>query len=262
MDFGFPTAIEKILYSTSDDIKHLSKSFLQQHKLTYFFFMRVYKDNTCVLLSTHPDLCNHVLRQKTEVLPPYPKKFIGHKFYYLIPHNADLEIMRIVSERFNLYNPFSIIYPSDNFYEIFCFGVNHPNLEQISYYFNHVAEFEFFATECKKELAKYFIKNKFLIELPAYMYNDNSHLFSSNLKQKNAPQQVKFNINGFPISFTRREFDCLQYLIQGNSAKETAKQLLISPRTVENYLENIKQKTFSRTKIELFSKISQAGDIK
>jgi len=42
--------------------------------------------------------------------------------------------------------------------------------------------------------------------------------------------------------FTKREKDCLGYLVYGLTTKEIAFELGISPRTVEFYLNNIKDK--------------------
>jgi DNA-binding CsgD family transcriptional regulator len=51
--------------------------------------------------------------------------------------------------------------------------------------------------------------------------------------------------------FTKREIECLQCLIDGMSAKETGNSLFLSPRTVETYLNNIKEKMQCRTKRRL-----------
>ncbi len=52
-------------------------------------------------------------------------------------------------------------------------------------------------------------------------------------------------------SFSRREIECLQCLIEGFSAKETGNKLFLSSRTVETYLDNIKYKLNCRTKREI-----------
>lgn len=57
------------------------------------------------------------------------------------------------------------------------------------------------------------------------------------------------------INFTPREEQCLIQLTQGKSAKEVAKALKISHRTVESYLESIKQKLGCRNKFELIGKL-------
>lgn len=52
---------------------------------------------------------------------------------------------------------------------------------------------------------------------------------------------------------TSRERECLDLLLQGKTAKETASRLALSSRTVEFYLNNIKRKLKCSNKGELFS---------
>lgn len=52
---------------------------------------------------------------------------------------------------------------------------------------------------------------------------------------------------------TPREFECLQILSKGLSAKEMARLLNISSRTIENHIKNIKEKFDVRSTIELLS---------
>lgn len=86
------------------------------------------------------------------------------------------------------------------------------------------------------------------------------------IKIKTLPEKISININapalmtpkkllinGHEIILTRRESDCLHCLAQGKTAKETARILGISNRTVEAYLENIKMKANIRHKSGLIS---------
>lgn len=57
------------------------------------------------------------------------------------------------------------------------------------------------------------------------------------------------------MHFTAREKECIQLLMKGYSAKETAKLLKTSPRTVEFHLVNIKSKLNCRKKSQIFSEI-------
>lgn len=52
---------------------------------------------------------------------------------------------------------------------------------------------------------------------------------------------------------TSRERQCLDLLLQGQTAKQTAFHLALSPRTVEFYMNNIKRKLKCSNKGELFS---------
>ncbi len=51
--------------------------------------------------------------------------------------------------------------------------------------------------------------------------------------------------------FSKRETECLHYYVQGKTSKEIAVILQLSKRTVENYLQNIKDKIGVSTKSEL-----------
>lgn len=58
----------------------------------------------------------------------------------------------------------------------------------------------------------------------------------------------------YQYKFSKRETECLQYLIRGLGIKEVASALEISPFTVRNYLETMKHKTGFRYKSQLIQK--------
>ncbi len=55
---------------------------------------------------------------------------------------------------------------------------------------------------------------------------------------------------------TSREVQCLRLLQQGKTAKQTAKELHLSYRTVESYLDNIKVKLDATSKAELLKRLT------
>lgn len=63
-------------------------------------------------------------------------------------------------------------------------------------------------------------------------------------------------------SLSDRQIDCLYQLVRGHSTKGIAKQLGLSPRTVEHYLENIKIKLNAQTRQELVEKALSIDAIK
>jgi DNA-binding NarL/FixJ family response regulator len=58
---------------------------------------------------------------------------------------------------------------------------------------------------------------------------------------------------------SKRELDCLTLLARGHTAKMSAKQLGLSFRTVESYIENIKCKLNVYSKAELCAKAMEFG---
>lgn len=59
-------------------------------------------------------------------------------------------------------------------------------------------------------------------------------------------------INGKTIGLTLRECQCLDLMNQGYTLKEIGKELLLSHRTIETYINNIKNKTGLYFKSDLF----------
>ena len=75
--------------------------------------------------------------------------------------------------------------------------------------------------------------------------------FSANLVLLNQLQNEADDSN---TPLTARQLDCIYYLVKGFSTKQIAKILLLSPRTIEHYLENIKIKLDVDTRVELIAK--------
>jgi len=59
------------------------------------------------------------------------------------------------------------------------------------------------------------------------------------------------------INISSRELECLLHFCQGKTAKQTARELMISYRTVETHLENIRHKTACHNKLEVASRFSK-----
>ncbi len=63
------------------------------------------------------------------------------------------------------------------------------------------------------------------------------------------------------VQLTKREIECLKYYIRGKSSQLIAPKLSISKRTVEHYLENIKNKFGCMNKSELFDTLFTLKDL-
>lgn len=60
------------------------------------------------------------------------------------------------------------------------------------------------------------------------------------------------------IKISRREFECLYYLVRGKTMKGIAREMGGSPRTVEEHINQLKLKLNCTTKYELLDKIWQS----
>lgn len=75
------------------------------------------------------------------------------------------------------------------------------------------------------------------------------------LPEDTSPQNQTISLNVGDVSLTAREQDCLDYTVKGFTAKEIGKKLLISPRTVEEYINQLKLKFGVSTKQQMIQQV-------
>lgn len=77
-------------------------------------------------------------------------------------------------------------------------------------------------------------------------------------RTKNMSNKMYFLGERYPnIYFTRREAQTSFHLLKGHTIVDTAKQMKLSPRTVEFYVKNMKTKVRCKSKRELLKIIKQ-----
>lgn len=84
--------------------------------------------------------------------------------------------------------------------------------------------------------------------------NQAEYIDENNLYQKPSRGPLKIYSLGAKYGtayFTKREAECMVWLLKGKTINKVAKKLNLSPRTVEFYLKNMKIKLGCRTKFEL-----------
>jgi DNA-binding CsgD family transcriptional regulator len=81
----------------------------------------------------------------------------------------------------------------------------------------------------------------------------------SNIRSEFSSYEIVTEINTPAHILSKRETECLYWLLRGKSVKETAKLMGISPRTVETHMETIKRKLNCATKSELIEKAFYLG---
>ena len=149
-----------------------------------------------------------------------------------------------------------LIEKSDQAVEFFGFVDNHKNTRFNKLYLNHPHLLKAFANYFKKELNLIIheqepgylpqIKgNNFFCDIPILprLEADSNVDFLSDLGLGEYHRRIEL--------LSKRERECLTHLLVGRTAKEIAASLSISYRTVESYLESIKNKLGCWSKNEL-----------
>jgi DNA-binding CsgD family transcriptional regulator len=63
--------------------------------------------------------------------------------------------------------------------------------------------------------------------------------------------RIRFNLN----KLSPRECECIRYMMRGMTTKQIAAVLCLSPRTVEGYIANVKNKLNCKNRYEIISKV-------
>lgn len=78
------------------------------------------------------------------------------------------------------------------------------------------------------------------------------------LLNRRKPEGFKLGNKHPDVKFSRREAECLVKFLQGMTVRDTAEALGLSPRTVEFYVKNMRQKVGCRTKSELINIVANS----
>lgn len=153
------------------------------------------------------------------------------------------EEMRIAKDRFGITDGMLIYRKYEDHLQGFFFDLH--NEKATEHYINHFNYFENFIHFYKDRLNKLLKKasdNKLMVNeaylKPAEKTDENINV-ESLIK---LPKQYHLMYQSKSYSISAREYQCLSLLAQGRKMKEIGQCLSISPRTVDTYLVNLKQK--------------------
>ncbi len=233
-----------------DDVREISKPFLEKFQLNFFDYGRTYyNDSSSIILIPDNTWIEYYFKNKYHLVTTIYDSGIHLWDNYV--EKAAVEARDI----FNYTNGISIFKKQGDYCEVFNFAAPRTNKKVLDFYFNNqnllYAFTDYFkdkATELlkKSELNKLILpKENIGILQRSDRYADSSFIMSL------------MNTPHFPLS--KRECTCLFYLLRGKTAADIAKLLFISKRTVETHIENIRTKLNCRNKSEIFDKIFELG---
>jgi DNA-binding CsgD family transcriptional regulator len=97
--------------------------------------------------------------------------------------------------------------------------------------------------------------DKSLYEHAENLSNSMERIFQTRLIPQYRNLLPGFNLND--TYFSKQELKCLRLMVAGKTIKSIGQHLKLSPRTVEHYIENMKQKLNVSTKSDLIEKVIQ-----
>lgn len=221
-----------------------------------FFYARIYDNGEFIDLTSNPQFAESYFKKffsgeyTTEVISDHLFIEQGVSLWELNPHN------RMYQDAKNIYSYGDGITIFENnhthhYKESYSFYSMTPQIEMNNFFLlnlDFLRKFKAYFLEKAEPLIEEAKQNKYL--LPE-LYRK-IETVSINQEADQLLSALKINLYS-KTPLAPRELQCLSLLSQGNSAKEIAHKLKLSPSTVENYIANAKTKWQCRKSSELIN---------
>lgn len=249
---------KSVLLTSTTEIDEITDVLAIHFGITYFGYIKLFKDRTHFMLCNNPNWIEHFYQNYFEhgvfhkTIDAYTSGFTLWSTY------EDQTTFTASREYFDLAHGITLIEKQKDFCEFFTFGTTSNNEKIINFYLNNLDLLKRFSLFFKERGNLIINKaNKDRLILPNCLKaqkNEDKEVIPTIISEKIREEFIAFTTLKPSCSLTKKESLCLYYLSQGKSLKEVARQLNISPRTVESHLNNLKLKLGARNKTELIIK--------
>ena len=256
--YNLSTGQKKAL-NAGADIDNICQPLFQHTDITDFAYTRVNKNAGQLTVSTHTGWLEDYFMTNDHLYKIYLEtpEFLkdGRILWACVPGNTTVKNAR---EKFKIDNGITLMRHNENYSEAFSFGSTIENTSVNNWYVNNLDILEQFilyfkdrsyslvqSIEPTKATAHELIKS--VSELNMNLKIPTKEILFSKLE----PKHVIYNINHKEIILTRSEYNCIQYLLQGYTAKSIGQKLSLSSRTIESYILNVKKKVDCHYKSDL-----------
>ncbi|TAK77702.1 MAG: hypothetical protein EPO11_02270 [Gammaproteobacteria bacterium] len=232
-----------IALTASEDIKEICKP-LERIGITYFSFVRSYKDGSHVRLSNNPEWTHHYYNREfyNVVLKQVPDAE-GNILWSSVDRYP---LFHEASELFNIDNGTVIVLTMEDVTERYFFGSTQLN-KKVNYIYIHqidlLKKFILYFKVTAEKLIKQAEKTKILVSKNK-LYEQNSY---NNNTLKEFLDDIKIDkvcvrVNGRDFYITTNEAKILSLTKYGYTAKEISKKIGLKQKTIEIYRDKLKAK--------------------
>lgn len=262
--------------NSSMDVDAICSSALNSIGITYFNYLKIYNyDGSRELLTNNSAWIDHFYRNALyNSIAAIDVEHLLPKGYFLW---SELEIDDPVyaqgRESFNIDNGISFVIKRKDVTYLYIFASTRDNYKINNFYVRNIDLFKRFilyfndkASSLMKEAAKnrIFLPEKQLI-LPDRLQEINlSNLDREKFYKTTDIEKYYLLSETDDLYLTRKQAECAAYMVAGATAKQCARELNISFRTVEEHLLDIKNKIYDATgkkliKEEMIDFLKKAG---
>ncbi len=262
--------VQNYIIKHSKIIKKTTKPLQDHFGIGYFTYHRIDNEGKYIVLLDRPEWAEYYVSEQIYLNDPY----LRHPSVYqsgisLIESNGSdeykEEVLKAAKKILNMDMGTLFIHKTDYYAEFFGFSGNKKNCALESLYLNQQKILQSFAIHFKKELYSILTQMEreagYLIDLkgddfvncqPINPFIASPATLIAFYKDLGLGEMIEK-----AAKLLLRERECLKWLLEEKSAKETAAILKLSSRTIEFYFENIKNKLCCWNKQELLKRARQ-----
>lgn len=259
-----------IFITATPAIIQITRPLFEFLPINYFRFYRLYRDGSYIRLSTNAEWTYHYMMKKYALsASPHNIFDAGESGFSLFDLSEKSQLISEplidAREYFGLAHGFSMQEVYDGYTDIYDL-TSFPEEERINelylQYLSSIKKFTKYFKLVAQEIIKKAEVDKFMLPILG-----NSSL-NYPLKEKKKEFDKKIDLisliasNGKnDICFTERETECLQGMIKGKTSKMLARDLGLSVRTIEYYMNTIKIKMGCSYKVDILKILNERIDM-
>lgn len=231
-------------------VREATKSFMDTFGFSYFQYLRVFADGSIGLLTTDTGLLEEVgagVDDEPVVFSSYEEENAKqHTYWFMWDETLPDYPVQLARQKYNIRNGITMLRRHKNYYDMIAVAVNDELANPGTFYLNRMKPIENFITEFdmnNKDLLSIMDKHPIVLPKP---YRDANY-------QKICLTDGRVDVAGKEgVTYvTAQELTCLRYLAQGATYKEIGRLMNVSPRTIETYIQRIKDRTGVHSRADL-----------
>ncbi|MBY0281440.1 MAG: helix-turn-helix transcriptional regulator [Alphaproteobacteria bacterium] len=223
--------------------------------ITQFFYIKIFNDNnTRLYVCSEKKWMESYIQNNFQDDLPHMQTYLPENLNYSLWAGFKKDTVYNAVYDLNIWNGFNIYEKEGTSTVTYAFATTPLNEEMINFYINNLnvlREFIFYFKRKAANIIDTSDPSKLIVSKNKNPTFNIDSRFVKNFSLKSNLQTFSFKGKLLNITFSNRETACLYQLTTGKTSKEIGKLLGISPRTVESYINNVKEKTGYRNKSEL-----------
>lgn len=240
-------------FNLTTEVNQLISPLINHFQLNSFNYVRTYADNSQIRLSNSLDWLKYYLSHRLYLNSMFELPIENYHFKSCLVWanlNCPLDIIN-ATNKFDIFNGVTFINPIENACEFYSLGTNNKDPQVVNNYLSNLDLFDCFINQFQN-LAKPIFEKIYKNRVYAHDWLTNTTKFRYNCYF----QRTKFLTELYNYDFTARELEYIPLLLKNLTTKQIAENLLISYRTVEDYINKLKIKTATKSKTELIAKLN------